>query len=69
MQAPTLVASHPAGGPGVTIPLHGVGMAQLPAPQLRALAEALAGNPDGDARTMVTQLRTMADNPLGLTSR
>jgi len=69
MQAPTLIASDPAGGPSVTIPLHGVGMAQLPAPQLRALAEALTGNPDGDARTMVTQLRTMADNPLGLTSR
>jgi hypothetical protein len=67
-QVPTLVAKDPAGH-RVTIPLHGVGAAQLPPAELRALAEALAANPDRDARAVATQLRAMADNPLGLTSR
>lgn len=66
---PTLIARDPASGRGVTIPLHGIGMAQLPPPQLRALAEAMTPNPDGDARTLANQLRTMADNPLGLPAR
>jgi hypothetical protein len=64
-RAPTLIARDPA-GPSVTIPLQGVGMAQLPPAELRALAEALSANPDRDARTLAGQLRTMADNPLGL---
>ena len=68
-QAPTLIAKDPATGRGITIPLHGVGMAQLPPPELRALAEALSPNQDRDARNVAAQLRTMADNPLGLTSR
>ena len=66
-QVPTLVARDPSGA-SVTIPLHGVGTAQLPPAELRALAEALTANPDRDARTVATQLRTMADNPLGLTA-
>jgi hypothetical protein len=49
--------------------LHGVGLAQLPPPELRALAEALAPNQDRDTRNITTRLRTMADNPLGLTNR
>jgi hypothetical protein len=68
-QAPTLIAKDPATGRGITIPLHGVGMAQLPPPELRALAEALSPNQDRDARNVAAQLRAMADNPLGLTSR
>jgi hypothetical protein len=68
-QSPTLIAKDPATGRGITIPLHGVGMAQLPPPELRALAEALTVNLDRDARTLATQLHTMADNPLGLTNR
>jgi hypothetical protein len=44
-------------------------MAQLPPPELRALADALAANADRDARSVATQLHTMAANPLGLTSR
>jgi hypothetical protein len=68
-QVPTLIAKNPADGQSVTIPLHGVGMAQLPPPELRALADAMAANPDRDARNVVTQLRTMADNPLGLVAR
>ena len=68
VQAPTLIAVDRSGH-SITIPLHGAGPAQLPAPQLRALADALSGNPDRDARSMVTQLRTMADHPLGLTNR
>jgi hypothetical protein len=67
-QVPTLIAKDPAGR-DVTIPLHGIGLTQLPPAELRALAEALAANPDRDARTVATQLRAMADNPLGLTSR
>jgi hypothetical protein len=67
-KVPTLTAKDPD-GTGVTIPLHGVGMAQLPPRELRALAEAMAANQDRDARSLATQLRTMADNPLGLTSR
>ena len=66
-RVPTLIARDPS-GPSVTIPLHGVGMVQLPPPELRALAEALTANPDRDARTLAGQLRTMADNPLGLTA-
>ncbi|MEU7902715.1 hypothetical protein [Actinoplanes sp. NPDC049118] len=68
-RVPTLIARDPAGGPTITIPLHGIGMAQLPSPELRALAEAIAANPDGDARNLATQLRTMADNPLGVLTR
>jgi len=68
-QAPTLIAKDPATGRGVTIPLHGVGMAQLPPPELRVLAEALTPNQDRDARNVAAQLRAMADNPLGLTNR
>jgi hypothetical protein len=68
-QLPTLIAGNPADGQSVTIPLHGVGMAQLPPPELRALADAMTANPDRDARNVATQLRTMADNPLGLTVR
>ncbi|MFI7541034.1 hypothetical protein [Actinoplanes sp. NPDC049599] len=67
-RVPTLTARDPDGHQ-VTIPLHGVGMAQLPPPELRALAEALTANQDRDARNLAAQLRTMADNPLGLTSR
>lgn len=66
---PTLIAKDPATGQSITIPLHGVGMAQLPPPELRALADALNPNQDRDARAVATQLRTMADNPLGLTNR
>jgi hypothetical protein len=66
-RVPTLSARDPS-GTSVTIPLHGVGMAQLPPAELRALAEALAANPDRDARSVATQLRTMADHPLGLTA-
>ncbi|MET8146925.1 hypothetical protein ACIBSW_03895 [Actinoplanes sp. NPDC049668] len=66
---PTLIARDPAGGPTVTIPLHGIGMAQLPPPELRALADAIAANPDRDARNLAAQLRTMADNPLGVLVR
>ncbi|MEU4213814.1 hypothetical protein [Actinoplanes sp. NPDC026623] len=66
---PTLIARDPAGGRTITIPLHGPGMAQLPSPELRALAEAIAANRDGDARNLATQLRTMADNPLGVLVR
>jgi len=65
--APTVVARDPSGA-SVTIPLHGVGMAQLPPAELRALAEALTANQDRDARAVATQLRAMADNPLGLTA-
>ena len=68
-RAPTLIARDPAGGHSITIPLHGAGLAQLPPPELRALADALSTNADRDARAVATQLRTMADNPLGLTSR
>jgi hypothetical protein len=68
-RAPTLIAEDAAGGHRVTIPLHGVGMAQLPPPELRALAEALTPNQDRDARNLAARLRTMADNPLGLTNR
>jgi hypothetical protein len=66
---PTLIARDPAGGRTITIPLHGVGMAQLPSPELRALADAIAANRDGDARNLATLLRTMADNPLGVLAR
>ena len=66
-QAPTLIARDPAGA-AVTVPLYGTGLAQLPGPELRALADALPDR-DPDARAMAIQLRTMADNPLGLTSR
>lgn len=66
-QAPTLIARDPAGAT-VTVPLYGAGMAQLPGPELRALADALPER-DPDARAMAVQLRTMAANPLGLTSR
>ena len=65
-QAPTLIARDPSGAT-VTVPLYGVGMAQLPGPELRALADALPDR-DPDARAMAVQLRTMADHPLGLTS-
>lgn len=65
-RVPTLIARDPSGGPTITVPLHGVGMAQLPPPQLRALADALAANPDRDARAVAAQLRTMAEHPLGL---
>lgn len=68
-QLPTLIAKDPASGRSITLPLHGVGMAQLPPPELRALAEAVATNRDRDARTVATGLRAMADDPLGLTSR
>jgi hypothetical protein len=68
IQAPTLLVKDPAGHT-VTIPLFGAGTAQLPPAELRALAEALTANPDRDARTVAMQLRAMADNPLGLTSR
>ncbi|MFB9358927.1 hypothetical protein [Actinoplanes nipponensis] len=68
VQAPALIAAD-ATGTRITIPLHAMGLAQLPGPQLRALAEALGGNPDQDARSMAVQLRTMADHPLGLTNR
>ena len=67
-RVPTLIAKDPSGA-SVTIPLHGVGMAQLPPAELRALADAMTANQDRDARAVATQLRTMADNPLGLTSR
>jgi hypothetical protein len=67
-QAPTLIAKDPSGA-SITIPLHGVGMAQLPPAELRALAEAMTANQDRDARSVAIQLRTMADNPLGLTNR
>nr|BFE67872.1 hypothetical protein GCM10020092_011730 [Actinoplanes digitatis] len=66
---PTLIARDPADGPTITIPLHGVGMTQLPPPELRALAQAIEANPDGDARNLAAQLRTMADNPLGVLVR
>jgi len=66
---PTLIARDPASGRTITIPLHGAGLAQLPSPELRALAEAIAANQDGDARNLATQLRTMADNPLGVLAR
>ena len=68
-QLPTLIATDPADGRRVTIPLHGIGLAQLPPPELRALADAMTANPDRDARAVATQLRTMADDPLGLTAR
>ncbi len=64
---PTLIAA--ADGQRITIPLHGPGMPQLPPSELRALADALTANQDRDAQAVATQLRTMADNPLGLTSR
>jgi hypothetical protein len=68
-RVPTLVARDPGSGRSVTIPLHGIGMAQLPPAELRALAAAIDPNPDADARTLAAQLRAMADNPLGLTAR
>lgn len=68
-RVPTLVARDPSSGRSITIPLHGVGMAQLPPAELRALAEAISPNQDGDARNLAAQLRTMADNPLGLPAR
>ena len=68
-RVPTLVAKDPASGNSITIPLHGVGLAQLPPPELRALADAMTANPDRDARSLATQLRSMAADPLGLTSR
>ncbi|WP_125809625.1 hypothetical protein [Actinoplanes sp. ATCC 53533] len=67
-RVPTLTAKDPS-GTSVTIPLHGVGMAQLPSAELRALADAMTANQDRDARSVAIQLRTMADNPLGLSSR
>jgi hypothetical protein len=67
-RVPTITAKDPD-GTQVTIPLHALGMAQLPPQELRALAEALTANQDRDARSLATQLRTMADNPLGVTSR
>lgn len=67
-RVPTLTAKDPS-GTSVTIPLHGVGMAQLPPAELRALADAMTANQDRDARSVAIQLRTMADNPLGLSSR
>jgi len=69
VQAPALTAQDPGSGRRVTVALHGGGLAQLPGPQLRALADALDGNADPDARSMAVQLRTMAEHPLGLTNR
>jgi hypothetical protein len=70
-RTPTLVARDPQRGRTVTIPLQGIGLAQLPPHELRALADAMtAGRPTdgrhGDVHTLAGQLRTMADNPLGL---
>jgi hypothetical protein len=66
---PTLIARDPVGGRTITIPLHGAGLAQLPPPELRALADAIAANEDGDARNLATRLRAMADDPLGVSAR
>ena len=60
---PTLIAQ------GVTIPLHGVNTPRLPAAELRALAWTIAANPAADAQNMAAQLRTMADQPLGVPAR
>lgn len=60
-RVPQLIARDPDNGRTVTIPLRGIGTAQLPDWELRALAEAIRpGTP------VAAQLRTMADNPLGL---
>jgi len=59
---PSMTAQDRQSGTSVTIPLHGIGSGPLPAEQLRALAQAMTGSPE-----VARQLRTMADNPLGLT--
>ncbi|MBM0237769.1 hypothetical protein JNW88_12425 [Micromonospora sp. ATA32] len=66
-----IIARDPDVGCKVTIPLQGTGLATLPPHELRALADAMTvGRPadgrDGDAHSIARQLRTMADNPLGL---
>jgi hypothetical protein len=68
-RVPTLIARDPASGRTITIPLRGPATAQLPPAELRGLAAAIEANPDADARNLANQLRTMADNPLGLITR
>jgi hypothetical protein len=70
-RVPTLIARDPGTGRKVTIALHGGPLAILPPHELRALAAAMTANRptdgrDGDVHTIARQLRTMADNPLGL---
>lgn len=66
-----LVARDPASGRRVVLPLSGVGMANLPPHELRALADAItSGRPtddrNADVHNLANQLRSMASNPLGL---
>jgi hypothetical protein len=68
---PTIVARDPGSGRRVEIPLYQAGSAQLPPPELRALAEAMtrnrpSGGDNGDVHNLARQVRTMAENPLGL---
>ncbi|MET8836364.1 hypothetical protein ABZV78_20915 [Micromonospora sp. NPDC004540] len=71
VRVPTLIARDRDSGRRVTIPLQGPGLGNLPPYELRALADAItAGRPDqgrdADAHALAGRLRTMADDPLGL---
>ncbi|MFI7597206.1 hypothetical protein [Actinoplanes sp. NPDC049681] len=60
-RVPQLIARDPDSGRTVTIPLRGIGTAQLPSSELRGLADAMRpGTP------VAADLRKMADDPLGL---
>lgn len=68
---PTIVARDPGSGRKITIPLRGPGEATLPPPELRALADAMTQGRanvgrDADVQVLAGQLRTLAQNPLGL---
>ncbi|GAB3343365.1 hypothetical protein RMN56_06470 [Micromonospora halotolerans] len=71
VRVPSLIARDRDSGRRVTIPLQGPGLGNLPAYELRALAEAItAGRPDqgrdADVHALAGRLRDMAANPLGL---
>jgi hypothetical protein len=70
-RVPTIVAQDPGNGRRVTIALRAGTGGTLPPYELRALADAMTlgrstDGRNGDVHTLAGQLRTMADNPLGL---
>jgi hypothetical protein len=71
-RVPMLVARDPASGRRVKLPLSGARMDRLPPAELRALADAMTtGRPSSqtEAWQAASQLRQMADDPLGLSAR
>ncbi|MGQ5263712.1 hypothetical protein ACTWLT_23525 [Micromonospora sp. ZYX-F-536] len=69
-RAPAIVAIARDSERRVTIPLRGMGLATLPPPELRALADAITtGRPldggDGDAHAVAANLRRLAERPFG----